>query len=176
MRKRLISIILFAAAVAVLIGVLKTLNWVPGVMQTGLLQQYGTIEEVKTRLGVPRPSTPSYYPQGLRWPPVRIMAQTKPHLMILQEFARTKDRLIALVIVQIAKGREAPKLPLVMTGITEQVPFNLKGRDAFLEVGECEGAQCSRVSWDEADSRIMVLMLASPSETVKIADSMIMSP
>jgi hypothetical protein len=175
MRNRLLGFILFAAAFAVLIGVLKVLNWVPGVMQDGLLKSYATIDEAKTALKISEPFAPTYYPQGLRWPPERIMAQTKPYLMILQEYARQKDGAVTLIIVQTARGHGDPKLPVEMTRKTEQVTFDLKGRSAFLEVGMCgDDVQCSRLNWAEGDSRIMMIMLTSPSEIVKIADSMIM--
>jgi hypothetical protein len=174
MRNRLLGIVLFAATVVVLIGILKVLNWVPGVMQEGLPRRYHTIEEVKRSLNLRAVYTPSYYPQGLRWPPALITAQTKPYLMVLQEYAQQDDNSISLIITQTAGNIVVPDLPITMISKTEEVPFELKGRNAFLEVGFCKkSAQCSRVSWDEGDFHIMVIMIAPPSDIVKTADSMI---
>ena len=177
MRTRIIGLILFAAAVGVLVVVLKTLNWVPGIMQDGLLRQYVSLDDVKTRLSIAKPAAPSYYPQGLRWPPVRIMAQSKPYLMIIQEYARLDDGVIALVILQSEQGRTPPKLPLEMARKTEHVVFSIKEKEASLDVGTCgSDQQCSRVIWNEGNTQITVIMLAAPSEIVKIADSMIYTP
>jgi len=143
-------------------------------MQEGLPRSYRTIEEVKTSLNIRVIFTPSYYPQGLRWPPALITAQTKPYLMVLQEYARQDDNSISLIITQTAGNVSVPNLPITMISKTEEVPFELKGRNAVLEVGLCKkSVQCSRVSWDEGAFRIMVIMIAPPSEMVKTADSML---
>ncbi|HTG01347.1 MAG TPA: hypothetical protein VK654_12280 [Nitrospirota bacterium] len=176
MRDRIYSVILFFVAVAVLIGILKVLNWVPAAMQEGLPSKYASLEEVKSRLNLHAVYSPSYYPQGLRWPPVLIMAQTKPNLLILQEYTQQNSNSISLIIAQTSGNAALPDLPVKMSKKTEEVPFDLKGRSAMLEVGICKpSGQCSRVTWEEGNFRIMLIMTAPPSEAVKLADSMIAS-
>jgi hypothetical protein len=174
MKKRLLGLIIFIVAVAALIGSLKVLNWTPGILQEGLPNVYSNIDEVRTGLRIRNIYIPSYYPQGLHWPPARITAQSKPYVMILMEFTREQDSSVALAISQTALSHQPPRVMIELVQTTERVNFPFKGRDALLEVGQCRNKeQCCRISWDEAPYRIEVNMVAPPMEIVKIAESMV---
>ncbi|HEX9021777.1 MAG TPA: hypothetical protein VF903_11005 [Nitrospirota bacterium] len=174
MRERALGLIIFVITVAVLTVSIRLLNWLPGVFQEGLVRTYDSIEAVKSKLRIRDVYTPSYYPQGLRWPPTRITAQTKPYTMILLECTRQEDGLPSLVISQTALPHSAPQPEIRMLRRTERVHYPLKGRSALLDVGFCGNNEpCSRISWDESAYRIEVIMLAPPTEIVKIAESMV---
>ncbi len=174
MRERILGFIMFVIAVAALIGSLKLLNWTPDILQQGLPSTYGSIDAVKSKLHIRDIYIPSYYPQGLQWPPARITAQSKPYAMILMEFNRKEDNNISLVISQTALPHPPPMVTMEMIQTNERVNFPFKGRNALLEVGLCRNKeQCCRISWNESPYRIVVVMLASPSEIVKIAESMV---
>lgn len=174
MRERIRGFIMFAIAVAALIGILKLLNWTPDMLQQGLPSAYGSIDEVKSKLHIRDIYIPAYYPQGLQWPPARITAQSKPYTMILMEFKRKEDNNVSLAISQTALPNPVPKAMIEIVRTTERVNFPFKGRNAVLEVGLCkDNEQCCRISWDESSYRIEVTMVAPPSEIVKIAESMV---
>jgi hypothetical protein len=173
MRKRLLGLFIFIIAVAALIGSLKMLNWTPGILQEGLPSIYTNIEEVRSRLRIKDIRIPSYYPQGLHWPPARITAQSRPYIMVLMEFRRQEDSSVSLAISQTALPHPPPKMEITMIQTDEQVNLPIKGRIAQLEVGRCRNSeQCCRVSWNEPPYHIEVVMMASPAEVVRIAESM----
>ena len=174
MRKRWLSLIIFIAAVTALVGTLKALNWTPRILQEGLLTRYDSIEDVKSKLHISDVYAPTYYPQGLHWPPTRITAQAKPYIMILMECTRQEDSQPSLIISQTALPNTAPEPAIKISRMTEHVHYPLKGRTAVLDVGLCRNDEsCSRISWDESAYRIDVVMLAPPTEIVKIAESML---
>jgi len=177
MQKRFLGLIIFIVAVAALIGSLKVLNWTPGVLQEGLPNIYTNIEEVKSRLHIKDIRVPSYYPQGLHWPPARITAQSRPYIMTLMEFRRQEFSSISLAISQTALPHPPPNVELKMIRTNERVNLPIKGRMAVLEVGQCRNTeQCCRISWDEPPYHIEVIMIASPAEVVRIAESMTYDP
>jgi len=174
MRERILGFVMFVIAVAALIGSLKVLNWTPSALQEGLPSTYDSIDAVKSKLHIRDIYVPSYYPQGLQWPPARITAQSKPYEMILMEFNRMDDNNVSLVISQTALPHPAPRAMIEMIRTNEKANFPLKGRNALLEVGLCKNnEQCSRISWNESSYHIDVIMLSAPLEIVKIAESMV---
>lgn len=174
MRKRMLGFIMFILSVAVLIIFLKMLNWVPGILQEGLSNTYGSIEEVKSKLHLRDVFIPSYYPQGLQWPPARITAQTKPYTMVQMECTRQQDNKVALIISQTELTNPVPKIVIEMIRTNERVQYPFKGRNAELVVGLCRNNEpCSRISWNEPLYHVDVIMLSPPSEIVKIAESMV---
>jgi hypothetical protein len=174
MRKRLLGLLIFILAVAALIGSLKVLNWTPSLLQEGLSRTYVSIDEVKSKLHIRNIYIPSYYPQGLQWPPARITAQSKPYTMLLMEFTRKEDNNVSLAISQTLLPHPPPKETIEIIHTNESVNFPLKGRDALLEVGLCRNnEQCSRISWNDPPYQITVVMLAPPSEIMKISESMV---
>jgi len=82
-----------------------------------------------------------------------------------------------LVITQTAR----PHPPLVekirLTAVRESVRYEFRGRTALLEVGVCrKDEQCCRITWNEGNVGIALVMRSSPVELVRIAESMITRP
>ncbi len=174
MWERMRGFIMFIVAVGILIVFLKALNWVPGILQEGLSNTYGSIEEVESKLHFREILIPSYYPQGLQWPPALITAQTKPYAMVQMECTRQQDNKVSLIISQTALPYPDPKVSIEMIKKNEPVQYTFKGRNAALVAGLCGNNEpCSRISWNEPRYHIDVIMLSLPSEIVKIAESMV---
>lgn len=174
MKRTVGGLIVFGFIIAILLGALQLANWVPSAIQSGAFQRYASIEEVRARLNIPQVYAPVYYPPMVRWPPSLIGAQTKPYSAVVMEFAG-KDRAdLFVVATQTAKGHPPVEERIRMTLLRDKVPYPFKGRQAVLEVGICgNDVQCSRLSWDEGDYRIAVIMKSSPRDLVLMAESMI---
>jgi hypothetical protein len=173
-RKKLISLLLFGAAVVIVVAVLKVANWLPTLVQEGAMKKYGSIEEVKAKLGVKDVFVPSYFPQNLKWPPSRILAQSRPYFALLMEFSISGSSDVSLFISQVASGGPVPEEKLKLAQVKEKATSPLKGRSTTLEVGTCrDEVPCSRISWDEGKYRLTLTMKGPPFDLIKIADSMI---
>lgn len=175
MPKKIFSFFYFLVTIAILIGALKIINWLPATLQKDSMRRYSSIEEVRSRLNIKEILIPSYFPQSLAWPPSEILAQGKPFLAIVMEFKHIKKGDIALIISQAASDRTfIPNKEIRILEIKERFRYPLKGRDAMLEAGVCKDDEpCSHISWNEGKYRINVLMKATPHDLIKIADSMI---
>ncbi len=174
MRKKVFGLLYFAATVAILVVVLKVTNWLPTVLQEGMMKKYGSVEEVKSQLKVRDIYVPSYFPQNIKWPPSRILAQSRPHFALIMEFSIGEASDVSLVISQVEGGGSPPEEKLKLAQIRERTTSPLEGRTALLEVGTCKNdLPCSRISWDEGKYRLTLTMKALPFELIKIADSMI---
>ena len=173
-RKRVFGFLYFAVTIAILIGVLKVTNWLPTVFQEGIIKKYSSIEEVKSRLQLRDVYIPSYFPQKFKWPPSRILAQSKPFIAVVMEFRNMETGETDLIITQTADKDFTPDKKIVIMQIKEKVHYSLNGRPSMLEVGVCKNdAPCSRISWDEGSNAIRVEMKSAPFELIKIAESMI---
>ena len=178
MKRTLGGMLVFLAMTAILTGLLQLLNWIPSAVQDGAFQRYASIDEVRAHLKIGMVYTPVYYPRTVQWPPSLIAAQTRPYPAVVIEFVRSDDpRETVLVITQTA----LPHPPLVeklrLAAVRESVRYEFKGRTAHLEVGVCrKDEQCCRMTWNEENVGIVLVMRSSPVELVRIAESMITRP
>ena len=174
MQKKVFGFLYFAVTIVVLIGVLKVTNWLPTVFQEGIIRKYSSIEEVKSRLRLRDIHVPSYFPQKFKWPPSRILAQSKPFIAVAMEFRNMETGETALIISQAADKDFASDKKIVISQIKERVDYSLSGRPSVLEVGVCRNdVPCSRISWQEGSNWIRVEMKSPPLELIRIAESMI---
>jgi hypothetical protein len=160
MRKIIVGFLYFVVTVAVLIGGLKLINWVPSVVQEGFIGEYKSIEEVESKL---------------KWPPDTIWAQTKPFTAIVMEFRNQDKGELGLIISQVAAGAHfIPASKIRIAEVREKAAYSLKGRKAVLEVGTGKNEEpCSSISWTEGGYRMTVVMKSSPFDLLKIAESML---
>ncbi len=174
MRARLKSFLYFLLAVTAVLVVLKTLNWLPQVVQKDTMRRYGSLDDVRTKLGIRDLAVPSYYPQSIAWPPSQILAQSKPYPAVIMICSRAGSGEDMIAITQAASDRFDPGNVIRLARVKERVPYRLKGRDAVLEVGTCASEEiCSRIEWQQGEYRMTVAMKSSPFELIKIAESMI---
>jgi hypothetical protein len=174
MREKISGLILFAAAAAVFVVLIKVADWLPEAMQEGTIRKYGSIEEVERKLNIKDIFVPSYFPQGYIWPPSVILAQGKPFRAVVMEFKDKASGATALLISQSDSKSFVPDEKIKIVELKEKAAYDLKGRDAVLETGACKNNEpCSRISWNEGDCRIYVVMRATPFELIRIANSML---
>jgi hypothetical protein len=177
--KRILGgMLVFSTMIAILTGLLQLLNWIPSAVQDGAFQRYTSIDEMRAHLKISTVYMPVYYPRTVLWPPSLIAAQTRPYPAVVTEFVRSDNPgETILVITQTA----LPHPPLVeklrLTMVRESVRYEFRGRTALLEVGVCRrDEQCCRMTWNEENVGIVLVMRSSPVELVRIAESMITRP
>jgi hypothetical protein len=147
---------------------------VPTAVQEGAFQRFDSIEDVKTRLRIGTIYLPAFYPQSVRWPPALIGAQTTPYAAVMMEYRGRDQQTIYLVTTQTARPNPPLQERLRLVEVREKVRYPFKGRTAVLEVGVCrDSEQCCRMSWEEGDYLITLVLRSSPMELVRIAESMI---
>ncbi|HET6515747.1 MAG TPA: hypothetical protein VFG09_11355 [Thermodesulfovibrionales bacterium] len=174
MGRKFLSFAAFAATVSAVIVLFKILNWMPSIIEGGLLKRYGSIDEVRTKLQFTEIYVPSYFPQRFAWPPSSVLAQTSPYRAIVMEFRDREKGEVALTIVQSASESFRPDKQIVMVQTKERERYPLKGRDADLEVGVCKNEEpCSKISWKEGQYSITVTMKSVASDLTRLAESMI---
>lgn len=171
---RVSNYLLFAAAVAIFVGGLKLAGWVPLAAQKDLLREYKSVEDVKAELSIRQIYVPSYFPQNLSWPPSAVLAQAKPFPAVIMEFGQTEGTSAGLVISQALSDTFRADGKIRIVELKERVRYPLKGRDSVLEVGTCSrGEPCSRVSWKEGNTHIVVAARSTPLELIQVAESML---
>jgi len=165
----------FLVMAAVVIAFLTAVNRMPSVIRDDYARKYNTIEEVKLSLKPDRVLIPSYFPEGIFWPPSLIFAQKRPYKAVVMEFngAGGKDTVL-IVTESTLKGSDAKLQRISLTDVKEKTEYNLKGKPAILQVGICNnGASCSSMTWQDNNLHFTVLLMSSPFELIKIAESMI---
>ncbi len=174
MKRFYLGLILFLAVTAIVLGLLRMVNWLPLAFQTDTPRRYGSIEQVKEALRIKDLYVPAYFPQTIKWPPSAIVAQGRPSVGILMIFNKRGSNEELLVITQTVSDAFARASPLKMTAVAESAPYRLRGRTAVLEVGACgRDEKCSRISWQEGSYHMTLTMKSPPFELIRIAGSML---
>lgn len=90
------------------------------------------------------------------------------------EFNNSSKAEVALVISHASSKNFKADEKIRIVRIKDKVNYPVKGRNVLLEAGMCKDEEpCSRIAWDDGKYRITVTAKTSPSELLKIADSMI---
>ncbi len=174
MQRKAFSFFSFVLMIAALVAILKIANWLPMAVQSDGMRRYSSIDEARMKLNIRDIYVPSYFPQNFTWPPSEILAQNRPFTAITMAFRKTGRQDIMLVISQAASAHFSREGRIAMTQIRETIPYNLKGRNALLEMGICKGGEpCSRISWTEGRYTIVLIAKYTTIELVKIAESMV---
>jgi hypothetical protein len=159
----------------VLLALLVIAQRLPTLKQQNFIRAYASVEEVKRALDLDRVLVPTYFPEGVAWPPTVILAQKKPYEAVIMEFRNAGTAETSLVIIQSSlQGRYSQLERVVMVEVKEDTTYLLKGRNARLQVGACAGDRsCSRITWDDSGLHCTVLFVAPPFELIKVAESMV---
>jgi hypothetical protein len=161
---------------ALLVALLAAANRLPSLTQQGFARQYAGIEEAKRSLGLGPVPVPAYFPEGIAWPPSFVLAQKRPYEAVVMEFKKTGSMETALIVVQsTVRGEDARLQRITLSDVQQETRSPLKGgRSALLQVGTCDnGAHCSRMAWQDNGFYYSVLLMSSPFELTKIAESMV---
>jgi hypothetical protein len=173
MGKRMRSLFYFVITVVILVMTLKLINYLPTVIQTGIIRRYHSIEEVKSRLNIKDIYVPTYFPQGLVWPPSELLAQNKPFTAVVMEFKSVENEEIAMIISQSASANFKPDEKILLR-MKERVSYPFNGRNITLEAWVCENeVPCSRITWVEGRYTVTVTAKSEPPSLMTIVESMI---
>ena len=177
MSKKARGLLLMLAMTGLSVLFLAAANWLPSLMQQGFARPYDSIEEAKRSLGLDTVLVPGYFPEGITWPPSFVLAQKKPYKAVVMEFKEAKAMDAALLVIQSSwQGSDAQLQRIRMSEVKEETQYRLKGEKVLLQVGTCESRMpCSRITWQDKESGLYctVLLLSSPFELIRIAESMI---
>jgi hypothetical protein len=173
--KTLRGLLWMLALVVLAILFLAAVNWLPSLREEGFARQYNSIEEVKRSLKLNDIAVPAYFPEGIQWPPSFILAQKKPYQAVVMEFKETNTKESALIVIQASVlGSDTQLQRIRMSRLKEETQYRLKGRFVNLQVGTCDnGMQCSKMTWQDAGLSYTVILMSSPFELIRIAESMI---
>ena len=173
-KKQALYLLSFVAVVVAVVVMLKVLDWVPGVLEPGLMKKYPSVEAAQSSLGIRRILVPTYFPQTLGWPPAEILAQSEPFPAVVMTFYRAGSSEPLLVISEAASPRFESDVTIRFARVDETVPLDLAGRKATLEAGLCtDHRACSRIRWHEAGMDVRLTMKAPSPDLLRIARSML---
>jgi hypothetical protein len=175
MKKAVTGFFAFLVLVALVVALLRLINWLPVLLHEESLRRYESLEAVRTSLHLEDLHVPSYFPESFRWPPARILAQGEPFVAVAMEFAEADTGKIGLLLTQVAEGGHPLDVEAIrLQRVREEVPYDLKGRRATLRVGDCaSGGTCSSLSWKEGGYTLRLVMAGPPFELIRMASSMV---
>ena len=162
-------------AIVVVVVTLVALNWLPSLAQKDFARQYSSIDEARRSTGLTTVPIPSYFPEGISWPPSFIVAQKRPYQAIAMEFRENASNKTSLILIQSASPEAETQFQRIrFLEIKEETKYRLKGMPAILRIGRCDnGMSCGRLAWQQDGIYHFVLYVSSPFELIKVAESML---
>ena len=163
----------FFVTIMVVLLVLKLLNWLPSLLLDEGIKKYGSVDDVRTALKIPKVYIPAYFPEYIKWPPAEIFAQRRPFPLIMMHFTHRDSRSFALSLFQVdSRAGFEPKYKSDILYVRKESPVSIKGRPGTLEIAVCSGRErCNRVSWEEGIFRLTIIADDTPEQLLKIAES-----
>ncbi len=171
------KVILFAAMILIVAGVLSLLNWLPLIMQKQKLKSFSSPDAAAKELHISKIYLPSYLPEhlNLAWPPSEVYGQNTPFNAVVMYLSYKQGKQMGLALHQ--SDAQAPyrldPLIKIRRGQNSSVIF-LKGRKALLVPAICDDSvPCNQLSWEEHGTIITVIGKFPAQDVIKIASSMI---
>lgn len=163
----------FFVTVAVVVLILKLLNWLPSLLQDEGMKKYGSVEEVAAALKIPRVYIPAYFPEYINWPPAEIFAQKRPFQVVMMHFTHRDSRSFALSFFQVdSRAAFEPAYKSDVLYVRNESQVRIKNRTGELVIAVCSGQQrCNRLSWEEGIYRITLIADDTPEQLIKMAES-----
>jgi hypothetical protein len=164
----------FLVTVAVVLLLLKLLNWLPSVLENEGLKKYGSVDDVRAALKIPKVYIPAYFPEYIQWPPAEIFAQRRPFPMVMMHFTHRDSKSFALSLFQV-DARAAFELPYKsdVLYVRKESQVNIKNSVGTLVIAVCSDRErCNRLSWEEGIYRITLIADDTPEQLIKMAESM----
>ena len=166
-------ILSFFVTVAVVILLLKLLNWLPSVLENEGLKKYGSVDDVRAALKISKVYMPAYFPEHIQWPPAEIFAQRRPFPLVMMHFTHRDSKSFALSLYQV-DSRAAFELPYKsdVLYVRKESRVDIKNKVGTLVIAVCSGRErCNRLSWEEGVYRITLIADDSPEQLIKMAQS-----
>lgn len=160
----------------VILTIMNLLDRFPSLIQEDNVQRYESIEDAAKALGLQRKVlVPTYFPEGISWPPSLILVQRRPFRALVTEMTDAETKKTVMVIIGSSRADGNLRLERIrMIELREEVEYKLKDKSALLQVGTCVGEMpCSRITWQDNELHITALLVSSPFELIKVAESMI---
>jgi hypothetical protein len=163
----------FLVTVAVVILLLKLLNWLPSVLQDEGIKKYSSVEEVRTALKIPRVYIPAYFPEYIKWPPAEIFAQRRPFPLVMMHFTHRDSRSFALSLFQVdSRAGFEPAYKSDVLYVRKESQVSINGRAGNLVIAVCSGRErCNRITWEEGIYSITLVADDTPEQLIKMAES-----
>ena len=164
----------FVVTVAVVLLLLKLLNWLPSVLEDEGLKKYGSVDDVRAALKISKVYIPAYFPEYIQWPPAEIFAQRRPFPLVMMHFTHRDSKSFALSLFQV-DARAAFELPYKsdVLYVRKESQVNVKNKVGTLVIAVCSGRErCNRLSWEEGMYRITLIADDTPEQLIKMAESM----
>ena len=166
-------ILSFFVTVAVVLLLLKLLNWLPSVLENEGLKKYGSVEDVRAALKIPRVYIPAYFPEYIKWPPAEIFAQRRPFPLVMMHFTHRDSRSFALSFFQVdSRSGFEPTYKSDVLYVRKESQVSIKGRAGNLVIAVCSGQErCNRITWEEGIYKITLIADDNPEQLIKMAES-----
>jgi hypothetical protein len=163
----------FIVTVAVVLLMLKLLNWLPSVLENEGLKKYSSVDDARAALKISRVYIPAYFPEYIQWPPAEIFAQRRPFPMIMMHFTHRDSRSFALSLFQV-DARATFELPYKsdILYVRKESQVKIKNKTGTLVIAVCTGRErCNRLSWEEGLYRMTLIADDTPEQLMKMAES-----
>ncbi len=170
------KIVLFAATVLFVAGLLSLLNWIPLIMQKQKLRSFSSLDVAAKQLHIGKIYFPSYLPEhlNLAWPPAEIYGQDMPFGAVAMYLSFRHTEETGLILHQSDAGAPYQIEPRIKIRHGQNpVGLSLKGRQALLLPSVCDtNTPCNQLSWNEHGTMIIVIGKFPAQDVIKIANSM----
>jgi len=169
-RSLLLAPLLVTALTAV---VLRLLNGVPSNIQGPAVQQFASVEQAQSRLGVDI-LLPPYFPDYFAWPPEVIEATSRPSTMVRLVFTARHSGSEALWLFEAFSpdARTDASVAYPAT-IVQKKTFPVDGKQGLLVVGtDADGMPLYQLRWEQDNRYLVVSTSYSLEEMVRMANSM----
>lgn len=170
------SVVAIAAVLGGIAVLLSGLNRVPVVLQPEVSHRFkdfsGVREaerELKTKIWIP-----AYFPDYLSWPPALVRVEKgEPPVVVLGILRNPQHDLSLLLLQSLGKGDwQALSVPAVTSVVeTRQVALK-KSRAILSRTMDGSGQIWTRLQWESASRRFLLIGQSSTEELLRIAGSM----
>jgi hypothetical protein len=149
-------------------------NQLPSLVQKDFPRQFVSLDEAKRSIGFDNVLVPAYFPEGISWPPSFIFAQKRPYKVLVMEFKDALGTPTLIIIQSTISGNITQFQRIKLAVVKQETEYRLKGKNALLQIGTCDNTvPCSQIAWQDRGESCTVLLMSSPFEAIKIAESMI---
>jgi hypothetical protein len=155
-------------------GALKGLDHVPTLLAGTPrgARVYASIEQAEQAVGA-RIWMPAYYPDDLRWPPLRVELMHADPPSVAVRIEGTDGDANRLVIVQTLGGEAAPPPGLLRAGRTlEATPVTLGSHEATLTRVLLQTRELHDIAWSQGGRRITLRSAGPVDRLLRIAGSL----
>lgn len=154
-------------------GLLRLLDGVPERIEGSAVQQFASVEQAQSRLGIDI-VLPPYFPDYYSWPPRIIEATSRPSTTVKLVFTARHSGVDSLWLYEAISpdARTDPSIPYPVTVIQKKT-YPINGIQGLLVVGAGgDGAPLYQLRWEQDELYLVISTSYSLEELVRMANSM----